>query len=396
MAMMDAIPSVRDLDAAGTRVFLRADLNAPLKDGEVADDLRLSASLRTLELLLDGGARVVMASHLGRPKGEYDPSLSMAPVVARLTELLGREVVLARDVVGPDAQAKAAALEDGQVLVLENLRFDPGEKANDDDFADALAAMAEVYVDDAFGAAHRAHASISGVPARLPGYAGLLLERELEVLGGLLEDPSRPYVAVLGGAKVSDKLTVLENLLTRVDALAVGGAMCFTFLAAEGHDVGASRVEADQIDTVADLVARARDRGVTVHLPDDVVVAAEFAQDAEPTTVAVGDIPSEKMGLDIGPDSAARYAGAIADAGAVFWNGPMGVFEWPAFAAGTRAVADAMAATSGFTVVGGGDSAAAIRAFGLADDVDHVSTGGGASLELLEGKDLPGVVALRR
>lgn len=395
MGLLDGVRSVRDLDPAGTRVFLRADLNAPLEAGRVADDLRLQAALPTLRLLLDGGGQVVMASHLGRPSGEVDPAFSMGPVARRLSELLGREVQAARDVIGPDARARVAGLTDGQVVLLENLRFDPGEKSNEDGFADALANMAQVYVDDAFGAAHRAHASISGIPARIPGYAGLLLEREVEVLGGLLEDPARPYVAVLGGAKVSDKLTVLENLLGKVDAIAVGGAMCFTFLAAEGHDVGASRVESDQVDTVRDLVTRARDRGVTVHLPTDVVVAPDFAEDAPATTVAVDAVPADQMGLDIGPDTTQAYSHAIATAGAVFWNGPMGVFEWDAFASGTRGVADAMAETGAFTVVGGGDSAAAVRRFGLDDRVDHVSTGGGASLELLEGRALPGVVALR-
>jgi phosphoglycerate kinase len=395
MALLDGVRSVRELDAAGTRVLLRADLNAPLDGGAVADDLRLQAALPTLRLLLDGGARVVLASHLGRPDGEVDPAYSMAPVGRRLGELLGREVPVARDVIGPDARERVDGLGDGDVVLLENLRFDPGEKANDDGFADALAAMVDAYVDDAFGAAHRAHASISGVPARVPGYAGLLLERELEVLGGLLEEPARPYVAVLGGAKVSDKLTVLENLLDRVDDLAVGGAMCFTFLRAEGHDVGASRVEADQVDTVRDLMARARRAGVRVHLPTDVVVAPDFDEHATPTTVPVDAIPDDQMGLDVGPDTVAEYADAIRAAGAVFWNGPMGVFEWEAFAAGTRGVAEAMAGTEAFTVVGGGDSAAAIRRFGLDDAVDHVSTGGGASLELLEGRALPGVVALR-
>ncbi len=395
MSLLDGVRTVRELDASGRRVFLRADLNAPLADGRVSDDLRLQAALPTLRLLLDAGARVVMASHLGRPKGEYDPAFSMAPVGERLAELLGRPVETARDVVGPDARAKAAALADGDVLLLENLRFDPGEKSNDDTFADALASMADVYVDDAFGAAHRAHASISGVPARIPGYAGLLLERELDVLGGLLAEPGRPYLAVLGGAKVSDKLTVLDNLLGKVDAIAVGGAMCFTFLAAEGHDIGASRVEEDQVDTVRDLVARARAAGVTVHLPTDVVVAPTFAADAPATTVPVESIPSDQMGLDVGPATSATYAAAIRGAGSVFWNGPMGVFEWEPFASGTRAVAEAMADTAAFTVVGGGDSAAAIRLFGLDQGVSHVSTGGGASLELLEGKVLPGVQALR-
>jgi phosphoglycerate kinase len=395
-SLLDGVPTLGDLDAAGKRVFVRADLNVPLRDGEVTDDLRVRSSVPTLRRLLDQGARVVVASHLGRPKGAPDPAYSMAPVGAKLAELLGSEVVVATDVVGDDARAKAADLGPGQVLLLENLRFDPGETAADDAFADALASFADVYVDDAFGAAHRAHASISGIPARLPGYAGQLLERELEVLGGLLAAPARPYVAVLGGAKVSDKLTVLENLLQRVDVVAVGGAMAFTFLVADGHDVGASRVERDQVDTVRELVSAARERGVQVLLPTDVVIAPEFAEDAPSSTVSVAGMPSDQLGLDIGPDTADRYAGAIAAAGSVFWNGPMGVFEWEAFARGTRTVARAVADAPGFTVVGGGDSAAAIRAFGLDDRVDHVSTGGGASLELLEGKDLPGVVALRR
>ncbi|MGM0617724.1 MAG: phosphoglycerate kinase [Actinomycetota bacterium] len=389
------VRTLPDLDAAGKQVFVRADLNVPLRDGAITDDLRVQSSVPTLRALLDQGASIVVASHLGRPKGKPDPASSMAAVGTRLQELLSTEVLTASDVVGEDARAKAERLQPGQVLLLENLRWDPGETANDDDFADALASLADVYVDDAFGASHRAHASISGIPERLPGYAGLLLERELEVLGGLLEDPARPYVAVLGGAKVSDKLTVLENLLQRVDVLAVGGAMAYTFLLAEGVDVGASRVEADQVETVGRLVTAARERGVEVLLPTDVVVAAEFAEDAPAATVEVGAIPADQMGLDIGPRTAEAYAAAIAGAGSVFWNGPMGVFEWQPFAAGTRTVAEAIANSDGFTVVGGGDSAAAIRAFGLDDRVDHVSTGGGASLELLEGKDLPGVVALR-
>ncbi len=394
--LLEGVPTLDDLDAAGKRVFVRADLNVPLREGRVTDDLRVQSSVPTLRRLLDQGARVVVASHLGRPKGAPDPAYSMAPVAVRLAELLGTEVIAASDVVGDDARSKVEALNPGQVLLLENLRFDAGETANDDAFAAALAAFADAYVDDAFGAAHRAHASISGIPARIPGYAGLLLARELEVLGGLQADPARPYLAVLGGAKVSDKLTVLDNLLQRVDAIAVGGAMAYTFLAGQGVDIGGSRVEADQVDTVRELVAAARDRNIEVHLPEDVVAADGFAEDAASEVVAVGDIGAGRMGLDVGPRTAERYAEAIRAAGSVFWNGPMGVFEWEAFAAGTRTVADAMAATEGFTVVGGGDSAAAIRQFGLAEKVDHVSTGGGASLELLEGKDLPGVAALRR
>jgi phosphoglycerate kinase len=396
VSLLDGVKTLDQLDAAGRRVFVRADLNVPLRDGVVTDDLRVQSSVATLQRLLEQDAAVVVASHLGRPKGQPDPASSMAPVAARLAELLDREVIVATDVVGDDARSKAASLQGGQVLLLENLRWDAGETANEPGFADALAAFADVYVDDAFGAAHRAHASISGVPARLPGYAGLLLARELEVLGALLTDPGRPYVAVLGGAKVSDKLTVLENLLQRVDAIAVGGAMAFTFLVADGHDVGSSRVERDQVDTVRELIERARARGVDVLLPTDVVVAPEFAEDAPASTVAVEAIPDDQMGLDVGPATAGAYADAIASAGSVFWNGPMGVFEWEPFAAGTRTVAQAIADAEGFTVVGGGDSAAAIRSFGLDDRVDHVSTGGGASLELLEGKDLPGVAALRQ
>lgn len=393
--LLDGVRTLADLDPAGKRVFVRADLNVPIRDGVITDDLRVQASVPTLRRLLDGGATVVVASHLGRPKGTPDPASSLAPVGRRLAELLGAPVAMAADVVGDDARSKAADLQPGQVLLLENLRWDAGETSNDGAFADALASYCDAYVNDAFGAAHRAHASISGIPARRPGYAGLLLERELDALGGLLADPARPYLAILGGAKVSDKLTVVENLLERVDIVAVGGAMAYTFLLAEGIDVGASRVEADQVDTVRDLVAAARSRDVQVLLPVDVVVATEFAEDATTTTAAVGAIPAGEMGLDVGPKTAQTYADAIAAAGSVFWNGPMGVFEWEAFAGGTRTVATAMATTSAFTVVGGGDSAAAIRSFGLDDRVDHVSTGGGASLELLEGKDLPGVVALR-
>jgi phosphoglycerate kinase len=395
-SLLDGVRTLDDLDPSGKRVFVRADLNVPIRDGAIADDLRVQASVPTLRRLLDGGAAVIVASHLGRPKGEPDPASSMGPVGERLAEVLGSEVIVASDVVGDDARAKAEALEPGQLLLLENLRWEPGETANDDGFADALASLCDVYVDDAFGAAHRAHASISGVPARRPGYAGLLLERELDSLGALLDDPARPYLAVLGGAKVSDKLIVLEELLKRVDAIAVGGAMAYTFLVAEGIDVGTSRVEQDQVDTVARLVREARDRGIEVLLPLDVVVADEFSESATATTAAVAAIPPGEMGLDVGPRTAERYAAAISDAGSVFWNGPMGVFEWEAFAGGTRRVAQAMADAPGFTVVGGGDSAAAIRAFGLDDRVDHVSTGGGASLELLEGRELPGVVALRR
>jgi phosphoglycerate kinase len=394
--MLDGVRHHTELEVDGQRVFLRSDLNAPLADGAVADDLRLEAALPTLTSLLERGARVVLASHLGRPGGQRDERFSLRPVGARLAELLGAPVPVAADVVGPDARERVDTLGDGEVVLLENLRYDPGEKANDPDFADALASLCDLYVGDAFGAAHRAHASVAGVPARRPAAAGDLLRREVEILGGLLEDPAHPYVAVLGGAKVSDKITVVENLIERVDALCIGGAMCFTFLRAQGLDVGRSRVEEDHVDTVARLLEQASEAGVVVHLPTDVVVAPAFEEDAPATVVAASAMPADQLGLDVGPATGDAYAAAISTAGSVFWNGPMGVFEWESFAAGTRAVAEAMADSEAWTVVGGGDSAAAIRAFGLDDRVDHVSTGGGASLELLEGTDLPGVAALRR
>lgn len=392
-----SIPALGDLQVAGRRVLVRVDLNVPLRDGAVADDLRLEESVPTIRRLRDAGARVILMSHLGRPKGKVSEEFRLAPVAARLAELLGSPVATASDVVGPDAQRRAASLADGEVLLLENLRFEPGEEANDDGFADALAALGEAYVDDAFGAAHRAHASVVGVPARLPeSAAGLLLEREISVLSRLLDDPPRPFVAVLGGAKVSDKLGVIDNLLGRVDALLIGGAMCFTFLAAQGKDVGASRVEQDRVESVRELLARAEAQGIAVVLPSDVVVTRAFAADAAHETVSVDAIPADAMGLDIGPESVERFSVRLADAGSILWNGPMGVFEWDAFAAGTEGVARAVAANDGFSVVGGGDSAAAIRKLGLAEQVSHVSTGGGAALEFLEGVDLPGVAALRR
>jgi phosphoglycerate kinase len=396
LPLLEGIPTLDDLEVAGRRVLVRADLNVPLRGGAVADDLRISASVPTLARLLDAGAAVIVCSHLGRPSAYGDVETSLAPVAVRLAELLGRPVALAADVAGDDARARAAALQPGEVLLLENLRWEPGETAGDPELAARLAALADVYVGDAFGAAHRAHASVSGVPALLPSAAGDLLLRELEVLGTLRDAPARPYVAVLGGAKVSDKLVVLERLLERVDVLAVGGAMASTFLLAEGHSVGTSRVEEDRVATVAGLVAEARARGVSVLLPEDVVVAPTFDRDATPTLVRIEDFPADQMSLDIGPATAARIGAAIAGAGAVFWNGPMGVSEWPSFAAGTRTVAEALATTEAFTVVGGGDSAAAVRMLELDGHVDHVSTGGGASLELLEGRALPGVEALRR
>ena len=394
--LLEGVGTLDDLDASGRRLLVRADLNVPLTDdGEVADDLRLEAALPTLRHLLGAGAQITLCSHLGRPEGGADPSLSLRPVAERLSEMLDLEVYFSGHLVDDTARRTTAQLAPGEVALLENLRFDPGEKANDPGFITDLTWFGDAYVNDAFGAAHRTHASVVGVAEKLPAHAGRLLIDEVRTLGRLLEDPPRPYVAILGGAKVSDKLGVLRDLLQRVDALAVGGAMCFTFLRAEGHGTGASRVEEDQVDTVRELVDEARDRGVDVHLPSDIVVASEFAAGAEPSTVGVDAIPADEMGLDVGPETAERYAEVIAGAGSAFWNGPMGVFEWDTFANGTQRVARAMADAGGFTVVGGGDSAAAIRELGLDGDVGHVSTGGGAALELLEGRDLPGLAALR-
>jgi phosphoglycerate kinase len=388
---------------SGRRVFLRADLNVPLDTKRqslgamaITDDGRIRASLPTITALRDAGARVVVAAHLGRPKGTPDPQFSLAPVAARLGELLGAEVPLAADVAGDDAQAGVAALADGGVLLLENVRFEAAETSKDDAergaLADRLAALADVYVDDAFGAVHRKHASVYDVAQRLPRYAGRLVARELAVLRTLTTDPARPYVVVLGGSKVSDKLAVIEALLPKVDRLLVGGGMCFTFLRAQGHEVGKSLLEADQVDTCRRLLEQAGDRIV---LPVDVVCAPEFSAGAPTSTVAVDAIPADQLGLDVGPRTVELFAGDLRGAHTVFWNGPMGVFELAPFAAGTAGVARAVAAVDGLSVVGGGDSAAAVRQLGLDESAfGHISTGGGASLEYLEGRDLPGLAVL--
>ena len=393
--------SVDDLLAegvSGRRVLLRTDLNVPLdkQTGEITDDGRIQASLPTLQALRDGGARVIVTAHLGRPKGAPDPQFSLAPVAARLGELLGTTVPLAADVAGDDARAKAAALGDGDVLLVENVRFEAAETSKDDaergELADRLAALADVYVDDAFGAVHRKHASVFDVAERLPHYAGRLVARELDVLTRLTQDPERPYVVVLGGSKVSDKLAVIEALLPKVDRLLVGGGMCFTFLAAQGHGVGNSLLEADQVDTCRRLLAEAGDRIV---LPVDVVCATAFSADAETTVVPVGAIPDGQMGLDVGPRTVEAFGAELGDARTVFWNGPMGVFELAPFQEGTRGVATAVGAIDGLSVVGGGDSAAAVRQLDLDEDAyGHISTGGGASLEYLEGRELPGLSVL--
>jgi phosphoglycerate kinase len=395
--------SVDDLIAegvSGRRVLLRTDLNVPVdkSSGAITDDGRIRASLPTLQALRDAGARVIVAAHLGRPKGAPDPQYSLAPVAARLSELLGAPVPLAADVAGDDARAKAAGLADGDVLLLENVRFEAAETSKDDaergELADRLAALADVYVDDAFGAVHRKHASVFDIAERLPCYAGGLVARELDVLTRLTTDPERPYVVVLGGSKVSDKLAVIEALLPKVDRLLVGGGMCFTFLKAQGYGVGGSLLEADQVETCKGLLAEAGDRIV---LPVDVVCAPEFSADAETTVVTVEAIPDGQMGLDVGPRTVEAFGRELGDARTVFWNGPMGVFELAPFQEGTRGVAAAVAAVDGLSVVGGGDSAAAVRQLGLDEDAyGHISTGGGASLEYLEGRELPGLAVLDR
>jgi phosphoglycerate kinase len=382
-------------DLRGRRVFVRADFNVPIEDGKVTDDLRITATVPTLELLRDRGAALVAASHLGRPKGEPREDLRMDPIAARLEEAGGFPVRKLDEVTGPAVEEACSGLTPGDLVLLENLRFDPREEANEPSFAEELAGLGDVYVDDAFGAAHRAHASVVGVAELLPNAAGLLMQREVEVLTRLLEDPDEPFVAVLGGVKVSDKLEVVGALLERVDALLVGGAMAFTFLAAEGADVGGSLVEEDQIESVARARDTAQERGVLIVLPEDVVAAPEPSLDARTATVPANRIPRGLKGLDVGPRTVEEFTRVLADARTVFWNGPMGVFELEPFSRGTRGVAQAIAGIDAFTVVGGGDSLAAIRRLGFEDQVDHLSTGGGASLEFLEGKDLPGVAILR-
>jgi phosphoglycerate kinase len=385
--------SVRDADVAGRSVLVRADLNVPLADGRVTDDTRIRAALPTLELLREHGARIVVASHLGRPK-DREPDLTLAPVATRLGELLRTEVALAPGVVGEEVEAAAASLQDGQILLLENTRFEPGETKNDPALARGLAALAEVYVNDAFGTAHRAHASNVGVAELLPSFAGLLLEKEVEQLESVRDDPDRPLCVVLGGAKVSDKIALIERFMETADDLLIGGAMCFSFFAAEGRATGDSLVEEEGMAMAARLLASAGDARARLHLPTDLIAGDRFDAAAQRRDLDGVEVPDGWMGLDIGPRSAEEYAAVVNEAGTVLWNGPMGAFELEPFAAGTRAVAEAVASSPGKTVVGGGDSAAAMTAFGLADSVDWLSSGGGAALELLEGRLLPGVEVL--
>jgi len=394
--------TIDDLDVAGKRVLVRADLNVPLDGTRITDDGRIRASVPTLEALLARGAKVIVTAHLGRPKGvdpAADAKYSLAPVAARLSELLGKPVAFATDTVGESAKATVAALQDGEIALLENVRFNPAETSKDaverGRFADELAKFADLFVSDGFGAVHRRHASVYDVAEDLPNAAGYLISTELGVLKKLTEDVERPYVVVLGGSKVSDKLGVIDNLLDKADRILIGGGMVFTFLKAQGHEVGKSLLEEDQLETVLSYLERAKDSGVEIVLPVDIVAATAFAADAEHAVVAADAIPADRLGLDIGPESGKLFAAKLADAKTVFWNGPMGVFEMDAFAGGTRAVAQGLIDSGAFTVVGGGDSAAAVRALGFDETAfGHISTGGGASLEYLEGKDLPGISVL--
>ena len=413
--------TVKDIDVKGKKVLLRCDFNVPQdkSTGAITDDKRIRAALPTIQYLLEQGAAVIACSHLGKPNATFDSfvkkqtekgkdpatlteeawkkslaKLSLAPVAVRLSELLGKEVIMAADVVGEDAQAKAAALQPGQIMLLENTRFEKGETKNDPELAKKMAAMAEIYVSDAFGAVHRAHASTAGVAAYLPAVSGFLIQKELEVMGGALANPKRPLVAILGGAKVSSKIGVINNLLDIADTIIIGGGMTYTFTKALGGTVGTSLLEADWLDYCKEMMEKAKAKGVKLLLPVDTLCAAEFSADAKPELVDTMAIPDDRMGMDIGPKTIALYTDAVKDAGTVIWNGPMGVFEFPAFAEGTRAMAKALADTDAITIVGGGDSAAAVAQLGYADQMTHISTGGGASLEFLEGKELPGVACL--
>ena len=387
--------TVKDIDVAGKKVLLRCDFNVPQDKatGAITDDKRIVAALPTIAYLLDQKAAVIACSQLGKPKGEWKQSLSLAPVAKRLSELLGREVLFATDIVGEDAKAKAAALKPGEILLLENLRFDKREEKNDPEFAKELASMAEVYVSDAFGTVHRAHASTAGVAAYLPAVSGFLIGKELDIMGKALDDPKRPFVAVLGGAKVSDKINVINNLLEKADTIIIGGGMAYTFKKAEGYTIGKSLLEEDKLDYAREMMQKAEAKGVKFLLPVDNLCAAEFSASAKPV-LEEQNIPNELMGMDIGPKAIEAFSDAVKGAGTVVWNGPMGVFEFPAFAGGTKAMAKALAESGAITIVGGGDSAAAVEQLGYADKMTHISTGGGASLEFLEGKELPGVACL--
>ena len=386
--------TVEDISVSGKKVLVRCDFNVPMADGAITDDKRIRESLKTIKYLRDQGAKVILCSHLGRPKGEFNMKYSLAPVAAALSQYLGQDVKMAADVIGDSAKTLASGLKDGEVMLLENVRFHKEEEKNDPAFAKDLASLAEIYVNDAFGTAHRAHASTAGVAAYLPAVCGYLIQKEISVMGGALSTPKRPVVAILGGAKVSDKIGVINNLLEKVDTLIIGGAMAYTFVKALGGEIGISRVEDDKLDYAGEMLEKAMEYGVRFILPFETVAADHFAEDAEPVVVKTRHIPENLMGLDIGPKTIEVITKALEGAGTIIWNGPMGVSEWDNFAAGTRAVATAVANSGAISIIGGGDSAAAIEKLGFADKMTHISTGGGASLEFLEGLELPGIACL--
>ena len=386
--------TIEDIDVSGKKVLVRCDFNVPLDNCVITDDKRIRESLKTIKYLVDHHAKVILCSHLGRPKGEFNMKFSLAPIAARLSELLGQKVEMASDVVGEDAQAKAAALKDGEIMLIENVRFHKEEEKNDPEFAKKLASLAEIYVNDAFGTSHRAHASTAGVADYLPAVCGYLIQKEITIMGQALSDPKRPFVAILGGAKVSDKIGVITNLLDKVDTLIVGGGMAYTFNKSRGYEIGTSLCEEDKLDLARDLMKKAEEKGVKFLLPVDNKVGDEFKPDCNFKVVPADKIPADYMGLDIGPETEKLFADAIKNAATVVWNGPMGVSEWENFASGTRAIATAVAESGAISIIGGGDSAAAIEKLGFADKMTHISTGGGASLEFLEGLELPGIAAL--
>jgi len=386
--------TLHDIDVKGKKVFCRVDFNVPMNDGNVTDDTRIRAALPTIKHLSEQGAKVILASHLGRPKGEVVEELRLDPVAKHLSNLLGKEVLKTDEVYGAEVDKAIDKLTDGDILLIENVRFEAGEESNDEALSQAFADMADVYVNDAFGAAHRAHASTTGVAEKLPAAAGFLMEKELDVLGKALENPERPFTAIIGGAKVKDKIKVIDHLLDKVDNLIVGGGLAYTFIKAQGHEIGKSLLEEDKIDLAKQFMQKAKDNNVNFVLPEDVVIADDFSETANTKIVPIDEIPSDWEALDIGPDTRNKYADIIMESNLIIWNGPMGVFEFNAFAGGTTEVARALVDTTGYTVIGGGDSAAAVEKFGFADEMDHVSTGGGASLEFMEGKELPGVKAL--
>ncbi|MFS0787713.1 phosphoglycerate kinase [Shouchella sp. 1P09AA] len=387
--------TLHDYELQGKVVFCRVDFNVPMKDGAITDETRIKAAIPTIQYLKEQGAKVLLASHLGRPKGEVVEELRLAPVAKRLGELLGQEVQAVKEAHGPEVEKAVSSMNNGDIAVLENVRFYPGEEKNDAELAKAFANLADLYVNDAFGAAHRAHASTEGIAQYLPSASGFLMEKELDVLGKALQTPERPFTAVIGGAKVKDKIGVIDHLLDKVDNLIIGGGLAYTFVKAQGHEVGKSLLEEDKIDLAKQFMQKAKDKGVNFYMPEDVIVADDFSDDANKKEVAISEIPADWEALDIGPKTAKTYANVLKESKLVIWNGPMGVFELDSFAKGTKAIADALAEAEGtYSVIGGGDSAAAVEKFGLAEKMSHISTGGGASLEFMEGKDLPGVVAL--